>query len=77
MEECVTLFVKISISQSDIYQMYAYAKKYKANKVILIYPHTDNFPKEQNWQFEKNISLSIVPAKLSYVIGDEAEVFKF
>lgn len=26
------------VSQADMYQMYAYAKKYNANKVIVIYP---------------------------------------
>ena len=26
------------ISQSDMYQMYAYAKKYDVNKVVLLYP---------------------------------------
>jgi len=30
------------ISQSDMYQMYAYGKKYNAEKVILLYPHSDN-----------------------------------
>lgn len=29
------------ISQLDMYQMYAYAKKYNANKVILIYPYNE------------------------------------
>lgn len=30
------------ISQADMYQMYAYGKKYNAEKVILIYPQTAN-----------------------------------
>lgn len=29
------------ISQSDMYQMYAYSKKYNANKTILIYPYNN------------------------------------
>jgi 5-methylcytosine-specific restriction enzyme subunit McrC len=29
------------ISQSDMYQMYAYSKKYKASKIVLIYPQPD------------------------------------
>ena len=29
------------ISQSDMYQVYAYQKKYKSNSVTLIYPKTD------------------------------------
>ena len=31
------------ISQSDMYQMYAYGKKYKADRVVLIYPLTKSF----------------------------------
>ncbi len=70
-----------NISQSDLYQMFAYAKKYKANKVILIYPYTEKFPMKQDnkfieWQFEKDISLLIIPAMLSNVINDEQEVVK-
>lgn len=30
-----------SISQADMYQMYAYSKKYQADKVILLYPQSD------------------------------------
>ena len=29
------------ISQSDMYQMYAYGKKYKTEKVVLLYPLND------------------------------------
>ena len=31
------------ISQNDMYQMYAYSKKYSAKKIVLIYPQSDNF----------------------------------
>ena len=31
------------ISQSDMYQMYAYSKKYHAEKIVLLYPQPDNF----------------------------------
>lgn len=31
------------IAQADMYQMYAYGKKYNAKKVILIYPQPDNY----------------------------------
>lgn len=33
------------ISQSDMYQMYAYSKKYNSNKIILIYPYNDESKK--------------------------------
>ena len=29
------------ISQADMYQMYAYGKKYDAERVVLIYPKSD------------------------------------
>lgn len=31
----------IGISQSDMYQMYAYSKKYDAERIVLLYPHSD------------------------------------
>jgi 5-methylcytosine-specific restriction enzyme subunit McrC len=46
------------ISQSDMYQMYAYGKKYKADRVVLLYPLTEGF---QNSRF-------------SFVSGDGVQV---
>jgi len=34
------------ISQTDMYQMYAYSKKYNADKIILLYPTSDYITKE-------------------------------
>lgn len=39
------------ISQADMYQMYAYQKKYVAEKVILIYPKTEKMDTCQNLEF--------------------------
>jgi 5-methylcytosine-specific restriction enzyme subunit McrC len=33
------------ISQSDMYQMYAYSKKYDADGIVLLYPHSDSVSK--------------------------------
>lgn len=33
------------ISQADMYQMYAYAKKYNAERVLLVYPYSDDINK--------------------------------
>ena len=33
------------ISQADMYQMYAYQKKYNAKNVTLLYPKTENVSK--------------------------------
>ena len=35
-----------SISQADMYQMYAYQKKYSSENVTLLYPKTENVKKE-------------------------------
>jgi 5-methylcytosine-specific restriction enzyme subunit McrC len=34
---------KFKIHQSDLYQLFTYAKYYAAQTVVLIYPKTDNF----------------------------------
>ena len=69
------------ISQSDLYQMYAYAKKYNAKKIILLYPYNENFPEglcnhQSSWKFEDNISLNICSADLGKVVYKEKEVLK-
>ena len=33
-----------NVSQSDMYQMYAYGKEYKSPRTILLYPRLDNLP---------------------------------
>ena len=50
------------ISQSDIYQMYAYGKKYEVEEILLIYPYTPAFPTitETTYAFEENITLRIL-----------------
>ena len=48
---------KHGVSQSDMYQLYAYGKKYKADgcqMVFLIYPKSDYFTKEKEYIFEEN-----------------------
>lgn len=39
------------ISQADMYQMYAYQKKYNSDNVTLIYPKTDKVEKSNDIQF--------------------------
>ena len=55
------------IAQSDLYQMYAYAKKYQARRVILIYPKSDDFtePIDTIRRYEEKISIAIKPFDLS------------
>lgn len=42
------------ISQSDMYQMYAYAKKYKSNEIYLLYPMTDQFHSKKCIDFKSD-----------------------
>lgn len=47
------------ISQSDLYQMYAYLHKYKSRKVILIYPLFDNEIQTQKFTYEEGKDLFV------------------
>lgn len=50
------------ISQSDLYQMYAYAKKYGSKCIVLIYPLNDyvkNLGKDIEFTYDDNIKLII------------------
>lgn len=48
------------MSQSDIYQMYAYGKKYSGiNEIHLIYPWSEEFPKEREFMFDDELKLLI------------------
>lgn len=52
------------ISQADIYQMYAYGKKYEGiEEVHLIYPQTEDFPdiSAREYSFDENIKLRLFP----------------
>ncbi len=40
------------ISQSDMYQMYAYQKKYSAENVTLLYPYAEKIPADRVLNFE-------------------------
>lgn len=51
------------ISQSDLYQMFAYAKKYSSHHVFLIYPINDEVDNLRNniiFNYEENLRLEIV-----------------
>lgn len=47
------------ISQWDLYQMYAYSKKYNSDKVILIYPKFNNEVVNKNFYSEKENGIMI------------------
>lgn len=53
------------IEQSDLYQMYAYGKKYAAQQLFLIYPANENFKTPlQVFDYEADMRLQIVPFDL-------------
>lgn len=50
------------ISQGDMYQMYAYGKKYKSEKVVLLYPFNEmvaNLKKSINFSSSENDTVSV------------------
>ena len=49
------------ISQSDMYQLYAYGKKYASNNLILIYPACETFTDELLFQYDDCIKLRCFP----------------
>jgi len=52
---------KRGISQSDLYQLFAYGKKYGVPEVALIYPKSKNFPKFLRYRFDDHLSLVCYP----------------
>ena len=52
---------KHDISQADMYQLFAYGKKYGCERVALIYPKTDAFHSPIHYEFDEALSLSCFP----------------
>ncbi len=51
------------ISQADLYQMFAYAKKYGSKKVVVIYPLNEKFKEEREFDYGDGIKLTVFPWK--------------
>jgi 5-methylcytosine-specific restriction enzyme subunit McrC len=67
-----------NISQTDIYQMFAYAKKYlnkpdEGNDVILIFPYQENFdkPLPESFDLGDGHKLWAVPFKINESVQSE------
>lgn len=58
------------ISQADMYQMYAYAKKYKTNEIWLVYPCNDEMGVDHEIQF---ISDDLVNVRVFFVDCNNVE----
>lgn len=52
---------KKGISQSDVYQLFAYGKKYAVKKVVLIYPKWQKFEKGFGYKLDTDLRLKIKP----------------
>jgi 5-methylcytosine-specific restriction enzyme subunit McrC len=52
------------ISQADMYQLFAYGKKYNVKKVVLIYPQWRKFQNSFNFKFDDELSLKVCPFKI-------------
>ncbi|MEA1913687.1 MAG: McrC family protein, partial [Campylobacterota bacterium] len=50
---------KLGLSQSDLYQMYAYGKKYDSSDVYLIYPKSEKFTSSIDTPFKYDDSLNL------------------
>jgi len=58
------------ISQSDMYQLYAYGKKYEGEgckRLFLIYPKTSAFKSDKLFKFEDNLLLECIPFNCSEI----------
>ena len=58
------------ISQADLYQLYAYGKKYSSEKNIppslyLLYPYAENFTSQIEFEYEENLTLVAFPVNLA------------
>ena len=53
--------LKHGISQADMYQLFAYGKKYDCKQVALVYPKTEQFQEILRYKFDEKLSLSCVP----------------
>ena len=52
---------KHGISQADMYQLFAYGKKYGCEQVALIYPQTEQFQEMLYYKFDDELLLSCFP----------------
>ena len=52
---------KHGIEQDDMYQLYAYGKRYGCDAVALVYPRTDIFTTELRYRFHDDVTLLCLP----------------
>ena len=60
---------KRGISQADMYQLYAYGKRYGCGTVALVYPRTDDFEEPLRFVFHDGLTLICLPFDVSQPEG--------
>ena len=63
------------ISQSDMYQMYAYSKKYRANDIWLLYPETKEMNNSNKLVFE-SLTNEVFPTRIHLFFVSLKEIEK-
>lgn len=56
---------KMGIAQSDLYQLFAYGKKYRVPKVALIYPRTEKFQTPVRYTLDDGLRLVCFPFEVT------------
>ena len=59
---------------SDLYQIYAYGKRYKCQTVALVYPRNSTFIRPCNFQFFDGLKLVLLPFDVSSPAGSQRSV---
>ena len=52
---------KHGVDQADMYQLYAYRKRYQRDAVALVYPRTGQFPSALRYRFFEGFPLICLP----------------
>lgn len=62
------------IEQADLYQLYAYGRKYNANALFLIYPAQEDFRAPlPPFRFEEQLVLTVIPFDITAPLSFEVE----
>ncbi|GAB3956039.1 McrC family protein [Spirosoma harenae] len=62
------------IDQADLYQLYAYGKKYNADNLFLVYPANETFRQPLDvFTYDVNTRLHVVPFDVTKSLSDEVE----
>ena len=59
--DATTEDLKHGIQQADVYQLYAYAKRYRCEAVALVYPRNESFRRPLRYRFFDGVRLLAIP----------------